>query len=96
MSHYIVYEIGDESRVKFWRDRWCGETPLVVSYLELFIFFRDKEASVVELMKLTNGTLHWDVSFFRVAHNWELEAMLSFMDTIYGTSVKGIGEDKMR
>ena len=51
---------------------------------------------MAELMKLTNGTLHWDVSFFRVVHNRELEAMLSFMDTIYGTSVKGIGEDKMR
>ena len=38
LSRYIVYEIGDGLRVKFWRDRWCGETPLVVSYLELIRF----------------------------------------------------------
>ena len=95
LSCYIVYEIGDGSRVKFWRDRWCGETPLVASYPELFRFCHDKEGSVAEPMKFTNGVLHWDVSFFRAIHNWELEAMLSFMDTIYGTSIKGIEEDKM-
>ena len=81
--------------MKFWQDH-CGETSLAVSYLKLFRFCQDKEASVAELMKLTNGTLHWDVSFFRAVHNWELEAMLSLMDTIYGTFVKGIGEDKIR
>ena len=95
LACYIVYEIGDGSRVKFWRDRWCGETPLAASYPELYRFCRDKEASAAELMKFTNGVLHWDVSFFRAIHNWELEAMLSFMYTIHGISVKGIGEDNM-
>ena len=47
-----------------------------------------------ELMKFTNGVLHWNVSFFRAVHNRELEVMLSFMDTIYGTFVKGIRENK--
>ena len=67
--HVILYEIGDGSRVKFWRDRWCGETPLAASYPELYRFCRDKEASAAELMKFTNGVLHWDVSFFRAVHN---------------------------
>ena len=90
-----MYEIGDGLRVKFWQDWWCGETPIAVSYLELFRFCWDKEASLAELMKFTNEILHWDVSFFRAAHNRELEAPLSFMDNIYDTFVKGIGEDKM-
>ena len=46
-------------------------------------------------MKFANGVLFWDVSFFRGVHARELEALLGFMDTIYGASVKGIGEDKM-
>ena len=46
-------------------------------------------------MKSTNGVLFWDVSFFRGVHTWELEATLGFMDTIYGSSVRGFGEDKM-
>ena len=39
---------------------------------------------MVELMKSTNGVLFWDVSFFRGVYGRELEAVLSFMDIIYG------------
>ena len=54
---YILFDIGDGSRVKFWQDYWCGETPLTVHFLELFRFCLDKEASVVELMKFSNQVL---------------------------------------
>ena len=81
--------------MKFWHDRWCGETSLVASYLELFRFCWAKVASVAELMKFTNGVIFWDVSFFRGVHARELEAVLSFMDIIYGSSVRGFGEDNM-
>lgn len=81
--------------MKFWLDRGCRETPLVVSYLELFRICRDKEASVTEFLKFNNSVLHWDVGFFRAIHDWELEALLSFKDTIYGSSIRGIGENKM-
>ena len=63
-SHHILYDIGDGSRVKFWQDRWCGETSLTVSYPELFRFCRDQEVSATELLKFDNGVLFWDVSFF--------------------------------
>ena len=33
--------------------------------------------------------------FFRGVHARELEALAGFMDTIYGASVKGFGEDKL-
>ena len=60
-------------------DQWCGETPLAISYLELFRICRENEASVAEFMKFTNGVLHWNVSFFRAVHDWELEALSNFM-----------------
>ena len=50
---------------------------------------------MAELMKFTNGVLFWDVSFFRGFHVRELEAVSSFMDTIYGSLERGLGEDKM-
>ena len=37
-SCYILYDIGDGSRVKFWLDCWCGETPLAVRFPDLFRF----------------------------------------------------------
>jgi len=51
----ILDDIGDGSRVKFWHDRWCGETSLAASYPELFRFCQDKEVSVAELMKYTKA-----------------------------------------
>ena len=50
---------------------------------------------MADLMKLGNGVLFWDVSFFRGVHTRELEALAGFMDTIYGASMKGFCEDKM-
>ena len=95
MSLYILYDIGDGLRVKFWQDQWCGEIPLAVNYPKLFRICRDKEASVAELMKFTNGVFYWDLSFFRGVPDWELEAVTSFMDTINSSFVRGFREDKM-
>ena len=36
-------------RVRFWRDRWCGESPLCVSFPSLFSFTVDKEAWVADI-----------------------------------------------
>ena len=35
------------------------------------------------------------MSFFKGVHAQELEAMSGFMETIYGSSIRGFGEDKM-
>ena len=37
-SCYILFDIGDGTRVKFWQDCWYGETPLAVRFPELFRF----------------------------------------------------------
>ena len=46
-------------------------------------------------MKVTNGVFYWDVSFFRGVPDRELEAVMSFMDNINSSSVRGFREDKM-
>ena len=90
-SCHILYDIGDGSKVKFWQDRWCGETFLAVRYPNLFRFCRNKDASVAELMMSANGVLFWDVRFFRGVHTRDLEAMSDFMETIHGSPIRGLG-----
>lgn len=44
-------------------------------------------------MKSSIGNLHWDVIFIRAMNNWELESLVSFLDTLYSTKwgrVEGI------
>ena len=49
---------------------------------------------MADLMRYTNGVLHSEIHFCRDVHNRELEAFRSFINTIYSTPVRGIGEDK--
>ena len=55
---HILYEFGDATMVKFWKDRWRGESSLVVFYPMFFQIFGNKGASVVDLMQFSNGVLH--------------------------------------
>ena len=41
--------MGDGKRVRFWKDRWCGEEPLVVTFPELLSIATNKEALVDQL-----------------------------------------------
>ena len=80
--------------MKFWLDCWCGSSSLADCYLDLFRICRSKEASVVDLMRFTNGVLHWEILFCRDVHNRELEAFWSFINSICCTPVRGFREDK--
>ena len=61
LSWFIMYEIGDGSKVQFWLDCWCGTSSLAVRYPELYRISCSKEASVADLMRYSNGVLHWEI-----------------------------------
>lgn len=46
-------------------------------------------------MLFHNNSVQWALNFMRQMHDKELEALFSFLDLIYCTSVQGSGEDKL-
>ena len=49
---------------------------------------------MADLIRYSNGVLHWEIQFCNEVHNRELEAFGSFNNSIYSTPVRGIEEDK--
>ena len=49
MRSNFVFSMGDGRRVRFWKDRWCGDDTLSISFLSLFLLAVFKEEWVVEV-----------------------------------------------
>jgi hypothetical protein len=59
---------------------WCGEVPLKEALPVLYDIARDKDAHV---------------SFFRAAHDWEVDVLVSLFSLLYSTRVDCDGEDQL-
>ena len=40
----LAYQVGNGRRVKFWKDKWCGDKPLCESFPSLYSIFLSKDA----------------------------------------------------
>jgi hypothetical protein len=92
---YTRCELGDGSKIRFWDDTWCGESPLKVAFPALFVIAREKNAFVADHLDYSSGSLQWDVSFIRAAHDWELDTMASFFTLLYSIRGRRAGVDKL-
>jgi hypothetical protein len=81
---------------RFWDDMWCGLLPLKQAFPVLYGIACDKDAFVAAYLDFSSDSLQWDVSFSRVAHDWELDVVASFFSLLYSLRVRRAGEDKLR
>jgi hypothetical protein len=84
-SNFLSYKVGDGSHISFCHDIWCGIEPLKHSFSDLYSIARNKEASVANYLDLSNSFIHWNPSFIRAAHDWELESFDSFFRLLYSS-----------
>ena len=92
---FISFLVGNEDRVKFWSDLWCGDLPLKGVFLHLFSIVANREAVVTDYIMVRNGNLHWEVTFVRNLLDWKIEPLLFSLDLIYSVSPNDNGVDQM-
>jgi hypothetical protein len=85
--------LGNGSRIRFWDDVWCGEMPLKEAFPFLYGIACDKNAPVAANLVSESGSIKWDVSFIRAAHDWEVDVLASFFNLLYSISVGRKRED---
>ena len=53
ICHNMVYSVGNGRRVRFWKDKWCGDDLLCIYFPFLFAISLAKEAWVENVEDLT-------------------------------------------
>ncbi|RVW30599.1 LINE-1 reverse transcriptase-like [Vitis vinifera] len=89
VSNRLVFIVGNGRRVRFWRDKWCGDSPLCSSFPSLFALTVDKEESVVDVWDslAEGGWGGWNPCFLRAFNDWEVEEASSFMERLHRNRV---------
>jgi hypothetical protein len=64
-------------------------------FLDLFGIARVRNASVADLLRLSDGVILWDLSFTKSTQDWELESLSIFLDLLFLTPVREDGVDKI-
>ena len=94
-SKLLWYDVGDGTRVKFWKHVWCGDCSLKEAFPEHYGLSRARDSSVAEVMSWFGGQLHWNFFFGRSPQDWEEESFDRFMEIVYSSEVRGVGPDKV-
>jgi hypothetical protein len=54
---HIRFEPGQSSKICFWDDVWCGDSPLKVTFPGLFNIANCKEVSIADNVERANGAI---------------------------------------
>jgi hypothetical protein len=93
-SNFIKLIPGDGSKISFWREAWCGNSPLSEVFPGLFSLASNKEATIADNFDVVSGSRQWNISFMRSLNDWEVEDLASLYSLLYSYNFGG-GADKM-
>ena len=79
ISSKLSFSVGNGKRIKFWKDKWCGDEPLNVSFPSLFALSNSKDDWVMELWQLSNEGGGWNPNFLRPLNDWEIVIVECFL-----------------
>lgn len=82
-SKLIHFDVGVGSKVIFWHDIWCGDTPLKLSYFALFSIAWPKDVCVADNMHVQYGIIQLNVIFTRPIQDWLMELVLSSFEVVF-------------
>ncbi|RVW49348.1 SAC3 family protein A [Vitis vinifera] len=95
MYSSLAYRVGSGRRVRFWKDKWCGDEPLCESFPSLFAISQAKDAWVSDVWNPDGVGDGWTLLFLRAFNDWEIKMVERFMLKIQAFRVQREDEDKV-
>ena len=89
--------MGEGTCIRFWHDRWIGDTTLKDLYHELYVCSTVKDACISEILWIPEGgTVRvWNLTFYRAFEDWELDASYSLLQLIQSRIPQGTRSDTL-
>ena len=94
IGNNMVYSVGNGRKVRFWKDRWCGDNSLYNYFPSLFSISLAKEAWVEDMWSHFGGGV-WVPRFSRQLNDWEVFNMEHFLLRLQGRRVYSDVEDQI-
>ena len=89
------FALGNGSRISFWRDAWCGEEALSLTFPNLFRLTTQKNARAADLWNRESGEGGWNPTFPRSFNDWEMEEVDRFLQILCRKQINPLMEDKI-
>ena len=68
-----MFLAGKGTKIRFWKDIWCTDTPLSHCFPHLFVMAMHRDATIEEMWDQNSGQEGWNLNFFRDFNDWELD-----------------------
>ncbi|RVX23977.1 Syntaxin-51 [Vitis vinifera] len=91
----VAFHLGNGQRVKFWKDKWCGDGPLCESFPSLFSMSMSKNAWVSEVWNPVGDGIGWTPLFARAFNDWEIDLVERLLQKIQTFRVQREEEDRV-
>ena len=87
VKNRLFFVVGNWQKVKFWKDIWCGDELLCVSFPSLFALAVFKDVWVKDVWRCNEDGESWSPFFSRPFNDWELDEVCSFFVALNGKRI---------
>ena len=87
--------MGNGQRVRFWKDKWCGDGPLCESFSSLFSISMSKNAWVSKVWNPVGDGDGWIPLFARAFNDWEIDLVERLLQKIHAFRVQRDEKDRV-
>nr|CAN70181.1 hypothetical protein VITISV_000006 [Vitis vinifera] len=93
---HSCFIVGDDTRVKFWKDIWCENQSLEEAFPTLFNLSVNKEGWIAEAWQEDGVGGSWGLRFNRHLNDWEVGEVESLLGKLHPLSIRKGVDDLLR